>query len=153
MLVGVQESVTYQRGPHYRGQSFWEIGAARLIVEVITPARSAVAGRLVIGEPLKCKPRSVRPHWIAGSLVEAYEAARQKAHPFARMLPRYAQDWTKVDGESPHSLLQHLAEELRLQGEGAQEASVQAIKGVVAAVVIVIQPASERYDRIVNLGF
>src|SRR6516225_5229480 len=87
VVVAVEESVANQRSPDHGGHLLGQIETSRLIVEVIAPTGSVVAGGLIVDQPIESIPCLVGPGLVAGGVVKTHEAARQKAHPLGGALP------------------------------------------------------------------
>src|SRR5450755_4994703 len=110
MFVAIKKGMSDQRSPHYRRDILRYIRTARLVIEMIAPARPAIARRLIFNEPLQRGLRPLAPHTIAVSLVQTDETARQKTHSLGGTALGYSQQWAQINRKAPHSLLQHRAQ-------------------------------------------
>src|SRR5208283_2481769 len=104
------------------------------------PARSTVARQLIFHQPPQCELSLVRPYLRSCGLVKPDEASRKKAHAFARVFLPDAQYGPQINGKPPHALQQHSTQESRLEGKRTHK-RVETVEGVVAAIVILFQPA------------
>lgn len=94
MFESIEKRMADERSPHDGGLPLGQIESARLVVEMIAPARSLVSGGSMFYQPLDGKFRFVGPHLIPGRLVEPYESPGQEPHPFAGMFLFHAQQRT-----------------------------------------------------------
>src|SRR5580658_7637095 len=97
----------------------------------------------MLDKPVESLFSFLRPAWIAGELMHADEAANQITHALGGAAFSYSQDWAQIEREAAHALLQHHTQQGDLKSERAHEARVEAVKCVVAAVVVGDQPAGE----------
>src|SRR5258707_5352681 len=82
VFPGVQKRMADQGRPDHGRCSGWEVERTRLIVEMIPPAGSDIAWRLMLDKPLQRHPGAVRPGGVASGFVEADEAPCHKGHGF-----------------------------------------------------------------------
>src|SRR5258708_2672238 len=75
-LVGIQKSMTDQRGPYDRGHTPGKVKTTGLIIKMIAPTSATVALALVVDQPLQHKLHFVCPSTLAGSFMEAHATPR-----------------------------------------------------------------------------
>src|SRR5450631_390883 len=110
-----------QGRPDDRWCVFGQIECARLIVEMVAPACSAIAASLMFNQPLQRRFRPFRPNLIPGCLVKADKASRQKAHALCGVLPLYAKKRTQIQGEASHSLQKYGAQQAAFKRKGSDK--------------------------------
>ena len=81
MIVGIEKCVTNQRSPHYGRHALGQIERPRLIVEVIAPARPAIAGGLVVGQPLEGELSLALPVRVARGFVQTQKPRARNPMP------------------------------------------------------------------------
>lgn len=146
MIVGVQEGVPNQGGPHHSGDVFGQIEASRLIVEMIAPACSAVARQSVIDQPLQGKLRLARPDRVACRFVKAHETSRKEAHAFAGMFFSDSQQWTQIHREPSYALQKNCPQKFGLERKRTDKSGIEPVECVVPAIVILFEPVVELLD-------
>src|SRR5262252_9064245 len=95
----------------------------------------------------------VGPLLLSGRLVKTHEASSQEPHSFRGTLPRNSYERAQVPRKAPDSLLEHGAKDLRFECEWAQILRVQAVKGVVAPIIVLIKPIAQSEYGFKNLLF
>src|SRR5579875_2164959 len=100
-------------------------------------------------EPIESRFGFGSPGGVAGCAVQAHESAGEKAHPFAGVGARYAQQRTEVERKTAYPLLKYGTEEARFEVERTDECP-QSVESVVVAIVSLLQPAGKQKDGIAD---
>src|SRR3984957_20694791 len=82
--------------------------------------------------------------------MEANKTPGQKPHALRGTALRNTKERTQVDRKSAHTLLEHCSQEVGLEGQRTHVFGVQAIKGVVALIVVPFEPTGKSPDRFEN---
>src|SRR5271157_2737752 len=143
MLIRIEKRMPYERSPNHGRHILIHIGASRLIVEMIAPARPVIPATLVVNQPLQSHLGLIAPGRIAGGSVKTNESACHKSHPFAGMALLHPEQWTQVNRKPPHALLEHDPQNLGFKRQRADILGVEPVKRVIAAVIVLFQPTGE----------